>query len=1116
MNKKNNEFEAGQPEVGDFPFPLPNGTKESPYLNWLRNHSNYMVTRGFLDYLRIAAIMMRGILLNLLIITPFLLILSVVIGHFYGPQLRSAAIIWSDIPLEKIDDLAFKLTGPVSDNVKPSKREGSKRPIDTWISLSLDKQTRDDLTNFKILLIDYANNIENRTEIGLIGPSAKQFRKNRLKKARNDIHVVLVEYLSNVIGNKVIYNATLFKDIYLSPTTEQLLFTSRGHTTIPSGSDLRRLNRLLLEDAYPAEIKKHRALDVGFIYGWFERQGFKLWMPQPFKLTVWTVWLAVLMVLLAPVGRVFRAIKGHRQSIVRAGSDSSVEARDRSERWFGLALLLILLAATFETLPVLVDQFHHFRVSPDMNWDAIFASMAGVSIAVMGAASKLLSVLSGLKKKIGMLLIGTLGILAPLLVLLYVTEFLVYTPSIDSDGWLPIVIFVIPAIFIALVLAGIVYGHLKKSFTKREVLWLFLLVGILGMLTGIGFYILYGFGYLEGHPESLVNALVIVVAIEIWIYCRIVVDINWTSIHGLYRDRLASAYLVGHDTRGDVAIEEDINLWEIGSHEHGSVAPYHLINTTLNLQGSKDISLRDRSSDFFVFSKRFVGGERTGYCRSATLEQVHPEMNLATAMAISAAAASPNMGRGTSPAMVAMMVLLNIRLGYWLPNPGLLEEKFHTGGLVATLARVGQSIANKFRREVPDQADETPGFTFKQVFDHELGEVERRWSNVYANDAEHEQRNLFHVDDQKVKTPTTAHGLVGVGFSGGGIRSATINLGIAQALHARGVFDHIDYMSTVSGGGYLGSSISTLMRRKSDSADVPRAAPGFHTLPRKHRSEIEGVAKVSENYRAEKVVIVEGQEDPRSQKEYRFLKFDKLVVKTGDKVNKGQELIARHNALLDRFSWRVRPMALLNEMMMRLDETHKWVNLSDGGHIENLAGIELLRRRCRFIIIGDGEADPNLSFNGLATLIRYARIDLGIKIEIKTDAISPDRSKMALDEGRDRLSPEHWVLGTINYPPLKDDESGPEFGYLLYLKSSFSGDEDEVIKEYRYRNPSFPHQSTADQFFNEEQFECYRALGEHIGNQPFKKIEGRITSDKMSYEEFRTWVMELNSSQKSE
>lgn len=68
-------------------------------------------------------------------------------------------------------------------------------------------------------------------------------------------------------------------------------------------------------------------------------------------------------------------------------------------------------------------------------------------------------------------------------------------------------------------------------------------------------------------------------------------------------------------------------------------------------------------------------------------------------------------------------------------------------------------------------------------------------------------------------------------------------------------------------------------------------------------------------------------------------------------------------------------------------------------------------------------------------------------------------------------------LGRIVYP----GES--ECGYLLYLKSSCTGDEDEVIGEYRHRSPAFPHESTADQFFDEGQFEAYRALGQHIGEQ---------------------------------
>jgi hypothetical protein len=59
----------------------------------------------------------------------------------------------------------------------------------------------------------------------------------------------------------------------------------------------------------------------------------------------------------------------------------------------------------------------------------------------------------------------------------------------------------------------------------------------------------------------------------------------------------------------------------------------------------------------------------------------------------------------------------------------------------------------------------------------------------------------------------------------------------------------------------------------------------------------------------------------------------------------------------------------------------------------------------------------------------------------------------------------------------------------LYIKSSITGDEYEYVREYRERNPEFPHESTADQFFDETRFEAYRALGYHIGDQLFSHDE---------------------------
>lgn len=53
-------------------------------MEWLRNNSNYLATRGFIDYVRLFAILLRGILINLLVLLPPLLIASVLFSLYYG------------------------------------------------------------------------------------------------------------------------------------------------------------------------------------------------------------------------------------------------------------------------------------------------------------------------------------------------------------------------------------------------------------------------------------------------------------------------------------------------------------------------------------------------------------------------------------------------------------------------------------------------------------------------------------------------------------------------------------------------------------------------------------------------------------------------------------------------------------------------------------------------------------------------------------------------------------------------------------------------------------------------------------------------------------------------
>lgn len=155
------------------------------------------------------------------------------------------------------------------------------------------------------------------------------------------------------------------------------------------------------------------------------------------------------------------------------------------------------------------------------------------------------------------------------------------------------------------------------------------------------------------------------------------------------------------------------------------------------------------------------------------------------------------------------------------------------------------------------------------------------------------------------------------------------------------------------------------------------------------------------------------------------------------------------------------------------------VYLTDGGHIENLGVYELLRRRCGFIICVDAEADPEMRFSSFMTLQRYASIDLGIQIILpweklqKTTVQWMGYDPLASGSSMSPSSDPHAAIGTIRYP-------GGKKGLLLYIKSSLTGDEPDYVRDYARRYPSFPHEHTGKQFFNEEQFEVYRALGFHM------------------------------------
>lgn len=342
----------------------------------------------------------------------------------------------------------------------------------------------------------------------------------------------------------------------------------------------------------------------------------------------------------------------------------------------------------------------------------------------------------------------------------------------------------------------------------------------------------------------------VLVAIGFWLFCDLF-DINFTAPHRHYKKKLAEAYLVQPDPADPLGpLRQNVSVPLSSCNEAGR-GPYHLINCALNVPASKASRMQGRLTDFFLFSRDFCGSPLTGHQPTDAWERLNTDLDIGTAMAISGAAAAPQMGTGTIKSLSFWLALFNIRLGHWIRNPG----------------------------------------------------------------------------------------------------------------HAR-------------------------------AAEV--GPPGLSYL--------------------------------------------------------------------------------LQEVLGQADETRPFLNVSDGGHIENLGVYELLRRRCKYIVAIDGEQDAQMTFHGLTTLQRLAAIDLGVTIEIGLDAL-----RLSKTSG---LSHSHFAFCRIRYPNA--ERGGSEsFGYLIYLKLSLTGNEGEFIRRYRLDEPDFPHHSTANQFFTEAQFEAYRSLGEHVGDKLF-------------------------------
>jgi hypothetical protein len=179
----------------------------------------------------------------------------------------------------------------------------------------------------------------------------------------------------------------------------------------------------------------------------------------------------------------------------------------------------------------------------------------------------------------------------------------------------------------------------------------------------------------------------------------------------------------------------------------------------------------------------------------------------------------------------------------------------------------------------------------------------------------------------------------------------------------------------------------------------------------------------------------------------------------------------------------------------------RFLELTDGGHFENLGLYELIRRKLPIILVVDGEADPTISLSSLVSAAHRIEEDFQATLTF-LDGKGPERLIMRKADGYPvdlRRAKAPYLLAQINY-------SNDTHGVLIYIKSTLIERLDFTTAGYLAANPAFPHQSTADQFFDPQQFDAYRYLGYQSAQRMIAELDltnTMVSSDNVA-EQYKT------------
>lgn len=241
---------------------------------------------------------------------------------------------------------------------------------------------------------------------------------------------------------------------------------------------------------------------------------------------------------------------------------------------------------------------------------------------------------------------------------------------------------------------------------------------------------------------------------------------------------------------------------------------------------------------------------------------------------------------------------------------------------------------------------------------------------------------------------------------------------------------------------------------------------------------------------------------------------------------------------------RPRPSYLIRELIGRNRVDGKYLFVSDGGHYENLGLVELLRRGCTEIYCFDASNDNEFSVLGDA--VALARSEVGVQIDIDPSALTPGKGKdaasgcapaackntassngaeVASKATEQGIAANDVAEGTFRYRDERktcdsglasgcsgkrkccgkccdkrcgcdgrrkagDGATGRE-GKLIYARCVLTEGAPWDVRAHHKQDPSFPHNSTADQLYTDQKFESYRALGEFVAGNAIELMKER-------------------------